>query len=53
MSDRRLPLPPNLNQLKHKAKLERMAAALKVPVVYLFTFDRQSWRARRKVQRRR
>ncbi len=33
-------------------KLERMAAALKVPVAYLFTFERQSLRTRSKVQRR-
>lgn len=29
-------------------KLERMAAALKVPVAYLFTFDKQSSRTRTK-----
>lgn len=34
-------------------KLEHMAAALKVPVAYLFTFDRQSSLARSKVKRRR
>ena len=32
-------------------KLERMAAALKVPVGYLFTFDKQSARSRSKAQR--
>jgi transcriptional regulator with XRE-family HTH domain len=33
-------------------KLERMAAALKMPVAYLFTFDRQSPRTRSKTRRR-
>ena len=33
-------------------KLERMAAALKVPVTYLFTFDSQSSRKRNKAPRR-
>lgn len=33
-------------------KLEGMAAALKVPVAYLFTFERQYLRTRSKVQRR-
>ena len=34
-------------------KIERMAAALKIPVAYLFTFDRESWRTRINVHRRR
>lgn len=32
-------------------KLERMAAALKVPVAFLFTFDRKSSRIRSKTGR--